>query len=351
MPPNSPLLDFRSDTVTRPTKAMLEAMTSAPLGDDVLGDDPTIHALQTKVASLFGKQAACFVPSGTMANQCAIFAHTSPGDEIICHDGSHILHYEGGGPAVLSGCMCRTIQSIDGTFTPDVLEPLIRADDPSFSRSRLLILENTHNRNGGTIWPLDRFAAVAARAAELGLKRHLDGARIWNACAASGHSPADYAQHVDTVSACFSKGLGCPIGSIVVGDAPTIAKARRARKLFGGAMRQAGLLAAAAIHALDHHRQRLTQDHANAKLLFAGLANLPHITPDPSQPAGPTTNILFFELAPTCPFTAPQLQARLAEHKLLLLAAGPRRIRMVTHLDVTEQHCHQAIEILKKVLT
>ncbi len=345
-----PIIDLRSDTVTRPTKAMMHAMTTAELGDDVLGDDPTVIALQEKFAALLGKEAACFVPSGTMANQAAIRAQTEPGDEIICHDGSHILHYEGGGPAALSGCMCRTISSPDGLFDEDAIEPLIRPGDAHFSRSRLLSLENTHNRNGGTVWPLEQIARVTAKARSFGLRAHLDGARIWNACAASGVKPAEYAKHFDTVSACFSKGLGCPIGSAVAGDRETIRKVLRARKLFGGAMRQAGLIAAAAIYALDHHRDRLSEDHANARMLADGLSKIKGVLRDASQPNGPQTNIVFFEIAPDARVNGPQLQERLAKEGVLVLAGGPRRVRAVLHLDVPREAIAAAVDAVRRVM-
>lgn len=344
-------IDLRSDTVTRPTPAMLAAMTAAPLGDDVLGDDPTVNRLQEKFAALLGKEAACFVPSGTMANQTAIRAQTEPGDEIICHEGSHILHYEGGGPAALSGCMCRTISTPDGLFDAGAVGPLVRPSDAHFCRSRLLCLENTHNRNGGTVWPLEQIASVTAAAREHGMRCHLDGARLWNACIASGRTPAEYAAHFDTVSACFSKGLGCPAGSAVAGDRETIRRVHRARKLFGGAMRQAGLLAAAAIHALDHHMVRLAEDHANAKLLADGLSTIPGLKRDASQPKGPATNIVFVELEPVGRFDGPGLQEALAKSGVLVLAAAPMRVRAVTHLDVTRDMIGRAVETVRRVMS
>jgi threonine aldolase len=343
-------IDLRSDTVTRPTPAMREAMMRAPLGDDVLGDDPSVLALQERVAALMGKQAACFVPSGTMANQTAIRAQTEPGDEIICHEGSHIFHYEGGGPAVLSGCMCRVVDTPDGTFDHDVIGGLIRPDDSHFCRSRLLVLENTHNRGGGTVWPLERLARVSDAAAARGLRRHLDGARLWNATVASGVPVAAWAGHFDTVAACFSKGLGCPVGSIVVGDRATIARVHRARKLLGGGMRQAGMLAAAAMHALDHHIERLAVDHANARELWQALMKAPGIEADPGQPRGPMTNLVFFRLGVAVPVDAAELQRRLEARGVLAFATGPRRMRMVTHMDVTSGQCAAAAKVTTEVL-
>jgi threonine aldolase len=329
---------------------MIEAMIKAPLGDDVLGDEPTVHALEARFAAMMGKPAAVFVPSGTMANQTAIRAHTEPGDEIICHEGSHIIHYEGGGPAALSGCMCRTISTADGTFDSASVESLIRPPDVHFCRSRLLVLENTHNRNGGTVWPMDRFAAVAAKAKSLGLRRHLDGARLWNACVASGHAPAEFATHVDTVSACFSKGLGCPVGSALAGDEETIQRARRARKLFGGGMRQSGILAAAALYALDNHIERMVIDHAKAARFAKGLREIRGIEPDPSQPSGPQTNIVFFTIAPGFPIDAPTFQTRMSEAGVLLFSTGPRRVRAVMHLDVQDEMVGRAIETIRAVM-
>lgn len=343
-------IDLRSDTVTRPTPAMREAMLRAPLGDDVLGDDPSVLALQERVAALMGKEAACFVPSGTMANQTAIRAQTEPGDEIICHEGSHIFHYEGGGPAVLSGCMCRVVDTPDGTFDHDVVGGLIRPDDSHFCRSRLLVLENTHNRGGGTVWPLERLARVTDAAAARGLRRHLDGARLWNASVASGVPVATWARHFDTVAACFSKGLGCPVGSVVVGDRATIARVHRARKLLGGGMRQAGMLAAAAAHALDHHVERLAVDHANARALWQALMKAPGIEADSGQPHGPMTNLVFFRLNASVPVDAAELQRRLGARGVLAFATGPRRMRMVTHMDVTSGQCEAAARVTTEVL-
>ena len=345
-----PTIDLRSDTVTRPTAAMLEAMHRAPLGDDVLGDEPTVNALQERVAALFGKEAACFMPSGTMANQTAIRAQTEPGDEIICHEGSHIVHYEGGGPAVLSGCMCRVVNSPNGLFEPADVEGFIRPADSHFCRSRLLVLENTHNRGGGTVWPLEQLAKVTAAARAHGLRCHLDGARIWNASIASGVALRNYAANFDTISACFSKGMGCPVGSVVLGDRATIARVHRARKLFGGGMRQSGGLAAAALHALDHHLTRLADDHRNARTLWNALMKIPGIIADAGQPNGPETNLVFFQLAREVPFDAAGLQTRLESKGILTFATGPRRVRMVTHLDVTAQQCEAAAAAVSQLL-
>ena len=242
-------------------------MISSPVGDDVWGDDPTVNALQERCAAFFGKEAACFVPSGTMANQLAIRAQTQPGDEIIIHQESHIVRYEAGGAAALSGCSFATAAGERGFFTSDDVRSLFRDEDAHFGHSKLVSLENTHNRGGGSIWPLEQLISVCNAAKELGLLAHLDGARIWHAIVATGIDAATWAEPFDTVSACFSKGLGCPVGSIVVGSNKTIFQVHRFRKQFGGTMRQTGILAGAANYALDHHLNRIQEDHQHAKLL------------------------------------------------------------------------------------
>ncbi|MBC7835185.1 MAG: aminotransferase class I/II-fold pyridoxal phosphate-dependent enzyme [Phycisphaerales bacterium] len=336
--------DLRSDTVTRPTKAMLAAMAAAPVGDDVLGDDPTVIALQERVASIMGKQAACFVPSGTMANQTAIRAHTEHGDEVIAHKDSHIIHYETGAPAALSGCMIRPLDGPCGLFDEQDIEPVIRPESSHFPRSRLLIIENTHNRGGGAVWPIEQVARVTSRARKHGLRLHLDGARIWNACTATGLKPADYARHFDTVSCCFSKGLGAPCGSAVAGDREIIARILRFRKMFGGAMRQAGLLAGAALHALDYHVDRLADDHERARALADGLAEIPGITiPLPVQ-----TNMVFFDLGPALGGAA-DFCAKLKTHSVLALPTSSQRVRMVTHLDISGEQIGGAVEAVAQV--
>ncbi len=338
-------IDLRSDTVTQPTQPMLDAMTSAPLGDDVLGDEPTVIRLQEQVAKLLGKEAACFVPTGTMANQTAIRAHTQPGDEVITHEGSHIIHYETGAPAALSGVMIKPLQGDRGQFDPNDLRDAIRPAESHFARSRLLILENTHNRGGGSVWPIDRINAVCETGRELGLALHLDGARIWNACAASGISPDKYASLFDSVSVCFSKGLGCPAGSAVVGSAEFIHRVHRFRKMFGGAMRQSGLLAAAAIYALDHNRNRLTDDHANAKLLTEKLAEFSSLKVDTARTE---TNMVFFEVKDQ---PAQALCDQLEQKGVRMLAESSKVVRAVTHLGVTREMVQDAIARIKAVCT
>jgi threonine aldolase len=341
----SSTIDLRSDTVTRPTAAMRAAMAAAEVGDDVLGDDPTVIALQDKVAKLLGKEAACFVPTGTMANQTAIRAHTEPGDEVLAHEDSHIIHYETGAPAALSGVMIRPIRGEFGLFDVDDFESLVRPMSFHFARSRLLLVENTHNRGGGSVWPLEQTNRVARRARELGLRTHLDGARLWNACIATGCAPADYAAPFDTVSCCFSKGLGAPAGSAVAGDLGTISRVHRFRKMFGGTMRQSGILAAACIHALDHHMARLHDDHENAARLAAGLSKVPGIRVEPAQVR---TNMVFFTLQTGMPNAAEFCRAMEA-HGVRALPNAPRRVRMVCHLDVTPTDIDRAIHTIARL--
>jgi len=342
------MIDLRSDTVTRPTPAMREAMFAAPLGDDVLGDDPTVAALETKVAALLGKEAALFTPSGTMANQLAIRGHAEPGDEILAHPDSHIIHYETGGPAALSGCMIQPLPGPAGRFDPDTVRAAVRGDDIHSPRSRLLVVENTHNRAGGTVWPIAAFAAVAAAARERGLAVHVDGARLFNACVAAGYAPAEFAAHADTVSVCFSKGLGAPVGSALCGPAAFVRRARRFRKMFGGGMRQSGLLAAACIHALDRHRERLAEDHAHARRLAAALAALPGLALDPS-PERIETNMVFFTLDPRFGGAARFCEA-LAARGVRMIPMGANRVRAVTHLDVPAADLDRAAGLVAELV-
>ena len=320
---------------------MRRAMAEAEVGDDVLGDDPTVIRLQERIAGIMGKEAAVFVPSGTMANQLSIRCQTEPGDEVIAHKDSHIIHYETGAPAALSGVMIRPLEGDRGLFDAGDIEPNMRPYASHFPRSRLLVIENTHNRGGGAVWALDQVQRVTGRARELGLKCHLDGARVWNACAATGHEPADYARHFETVSCCFSKGLGAPAGSAVCGDRETIFRAHRFRKMFGGAMRQAGILAAAALHALETHRERLTEDHANAKRLAEGIAAIPGLSI--AMPV--ETNMVFFDIERRLG-TGAKFSEVLAARGVLALATAPQRIRAVCHLDVTASMIERAIEAI-----
>lgn len=332
------VIDLRSDTVTRPTPAMRAAMAAAEVGDDVLGDDPTVIRLQERIAEIMGKPAACYVPSGSMANQTAIRAQTEPGDEVIAHRDSHIIHYETGAPAALSGCMIRPLDGPAGLFDAADVEAAVRPNNAHSPWSALVVVENTHNRGGGSVWPMERIERVARMARKHNLRLHLDGARIWNACAATGHQPADYARHFDTVSCCFSKGLGAPVGSAVCGSVETIARVHRFRKMFGGAMRQAGVLAAAALYAIENHRQRLGEDHANAALLAEGLGDIPGV----SVPLRVETNMVFFDVEPRIG-TAAQVCERLKARGVWMLPTGPQRVRAVCHLDVSRDMIVQAI--------
>ena len=342
----TPPIDLRSDTVTRPTMAMREAMMAAPLGDDVLGDEPTVQALEAKIAAICGKEAALYVPSGTMANQLAIRSVCEPGDEIIAHKESHIIQYETGAPAALSGCMIAMLDGPGGTFAPEDVRAAIRPKDQHAPISKMLLLENTHNKGGGTVWPVDQFAAVAAEGRACGLHVHIDGARLMNACVALSVAPTAFTQHVDSVSVCFSKGLGAPVGSALVGSAPLIARARRFRKMFGGAMRQSGLLAAACIYALDHHVARLADDHANARRLARQIAGTPGLSLEGSPDTIPT-NMVFLRLDARMG-TAKDFCARLAQHGVAAIGMGPVRVRMVTHLDVSADDIDRAGEAIAR---
>ena len=332
------MIDLRSDTVTRPTPEMRRVMAEAEVGDDVLGDDPTVQRLEARVSDLLGKEAAVYMPSGTMTNQVAIRTWTEPGDEIILEADGHSYFYESGGPAALSGVMCRLIRGERGLFTADQVRAVLRPANEHFPRTKLVAVENTHNRGGGTVWPIDQVADVADAARQAGLKMHLDGARLWNAAVASGISESAYASHFDSVSVCFSKGLGAPIGSALAGGVEFIARARRFRKMFGGGTRQAGIVAAGALYALDHHRQRLAEDHAGAKRLALGIAGLDGIEIDP---ATVETNIVIFGVTA---MPAAELVARLAAADVLVLARDAESIRAVTNLDVTADQIEQTID-------
>ncbi|MBD2102843.1 low-specificity L-threonine aldolase [Leptolyngbya sp. FACHB-261] len=324
------MIDLRSDTITQPTPAMREAMAQATVGDDVSSDDPTVNALEAYVAELLGKEAAVYMPSGTMTNQVALRTHTEPGDEVVLEAQAHIYYYEGGAPAALSGVMCRLIPGKQGIFSATDLEQVLRPVDDHFARTKLVCLENTHNRGGGRIFPLAEIESIAQVCQKHDLKLHLDGARLWNACVATGISEREYARPFDTVSVCFSKGLGAPVGSALVGSSESIKRARRFRKLFGGGMRQAGIIAAGALYALKHHRARLKEDHDNAKILATGLQNIAGIE---IKPEDVQTNLVFFQVK-TIP--APILVQRLKERGIAVLAVGPHSVRAVTNLMVNQ---------------
>jgi threonine aldolase len=341
---NTRTIDLRSDTVTQPTPAMRAAMADAEVGDDVFGDDPTVKRLEARVAEMLGKEAALFAPSGTMANQLAVRAHTESGDEILIDGNAHIYYYEAGGPAALSGVSCRCLNGVRGIFTAADVEAALRPPDQHYPPTKLVCLENTHNRGGGTIWPLERIREVADIARRQGLRMHLDGARLWNASVATGIAERDYAAPFDSVSVCFSKGLGAPIGSALCGSRDFIQRARRFRKMFGGGMRQVGILAAGALYALEHQRSRLADDHANARALAQGLARLPGIELDP---ATIQTNIVFFNVK-TMP--AKDLVQKLEQAGVRMLALGLTSIRAVTNLMVKAEEIPKAVEIVGRVM-
>lgn len=337
-------IDLRSDTVTQPTRGMRDAIANAEVGDDVLGDDPTVQQLERFVAGLLGKEAAVYMPSGTMTNQAALRTHTEPGDEVILESQAHIYYYEGGGPAALSGVMCRLVNGDHGIFTADDLKQVLRPADVHFARTTLVCLENTHNRGGGRVYPLSEINAISQVCERQGLKLHLDGARLWNACTATGLTEADYAQPFDSVSVCFSKGLGAPMGSALAGSKEFVQRARRFRKMFGGGMRQAGMMAAGALYALKHHRARLDDDHRNAATLATGLQSIPGIKADPSAVQ---TNMVLFQ---TTTVPAHVLVERLRLKGVYMLAVGPNSIRAVTNLMVNEQQIQQVPDLIELAL-
>ena len=336
------VVDLRSDTVTRPTPAMRRAMAEAEVGDDVFGDDPTVQRLERRVAELAGKEAGLYVPSGTMGNQLAVGCLTRPGDEIVLESESHIFRYEQGGVAANSGCQVRIVSTPRGAITPEqLIEAIEDHSDEHVARLALICLENTHNRHGGAIVPLDSLRAVADAARARDIAVHLDGARLWNASVASGIPIREWAASADTVMMCFSKALGAPIGSILVGGSAVIQRARRLRKRWGGGMRQVGILAAACLHALDHHVERLAVDHQRASALAAGLAAVPGI--GVSEPA---TNIVMVDLEhPALELAA--VERALAERGVWMLAFGARRLRAITHLDVDDEGIARAVEAFR----
>jgi len=328
----SRIVDLRSDTVTRPVADMRRAIAEAEVGDDVFGDDPTVNLLQERVASLFGTEAALFVPSGTMSNHVALAATTQPGDEVIMDRFAHIFNNEAAAGAVLSGLQLNPIDGSAGVITADQIEPLIRPGSLHQPATRVIALENTHNAAGGRVFPLEEMQRVKRLAESHDVKVHLDGARLCNAVVASGVSFADYVKCADTVNMCFSKGLGCPVGSIVGGDEATIGRARRKRKQFGGGMRQAGILAAAALYALDNHIDRLAEDHANAKRLgemIDGARGLELVF-------AVETNIVIFEVLDGAAMMEAFIN-KLKNNNILVSMSGPSRVRMVTHLDVNAE--------------
>jgi threonine aldolase len=336
------MIDLRSDTVTKPTPGMRQAMATAEVGDDVLGEDPTVNLLQERMATLLGKEAGLFTPSGTMANQVAIKTHIQPGDEIIIDQDSHIYYYECGATAVISGGQFHCLQGENGILPAEAIEGAIRPPDIHQPPSRLICLENTHNRGGGSIYKMEEIRAIADLAARHTIRVHLDGARLFNAAVATDTTVEEFANQMDSVSICFSKALGAPAGSVLCGPADFIDEARRYRKMLGGGMRQVGILAAACLYAIDNHVDRLAEDHDSARKLALGLAQMPGIQIDPQSII---TNIVLFDVAETG-ISADALAQRLDVEGVLTIPFGPTTIRAVTHMDVSAADIDRALEII-----
>lgn len=340
------VIDMRSDTVTKPTAGMRRAMAEAEVGDDMSGEDPTVNRLEAQVAELLGKEAAVYACSGTQSNQMGVRTHCQPGDELLIESTGHIANFEQGAPAALSGVTCRLINGDHGMLDVFDLEGKIRADNQHLCVTRLVCLENTTNVGGGRVYPKEQIDRVCLWAHKHGLKVHLDGARLFNAVVASGSTPAEICRHIDTVSICFSKGLGCPMGSILVGSKADIARARRVRKLFGGALRQAGIVAASALYALEHHVDRLQVDHDNARAFAEALHTIDGIT---LEPAEIETNLVFFSVDPELG-NAAQLSAKLKQRGVRIGASGPQRLRGCTHLDVDRAMVLRAAEAVAEAV-
>ena len=332
------MIDLRSDTVTRPTEGMRRAMLEAPVGDDVFGEDPTVNRLEEYVADLLGKEAALYAPSGTMTNQIGIQVNTNRGEEVLLHEGSHIFVYEAGAPAMLSSVQLRTLSGEDGILDPETVRAAVRPRDVHFPRSSLLCLENTHNTAGGKVFPLEEFAAVAETAKEHGLRVHLDGARLFNAQAATGIPAREWCGHADTVSVCSSKGLGAPVGSLLAGDDETISEARRARKAFGGGMRQAGIIAAASLYAFENNIERLREDHERARNLAAGLREAGYDAREPD------TNLILVAVD-----DPPEFLRALARESVLATPGKPGFVRLCTHLDAEDSDIETAVEAATRI--
>ncbi len=333
------MMDFRSDTVTRPTEDMRRTMAEAPVGDDVFGEDPTVNRLEEFVAGLLGKEAAIYAPSGTMTNQIGVFVGAGRGDEVLLHEDSHIFNYEAGAPALLSGVQVRPLSGRNGAVELGVLRKTVRPENVHFARPSLLCLENTHNAAGGKVYPLDDFAEAAGAARKMGLRVHLDGARLFNAQAATGIPASEWCGHADTVSVCSSKGLGAPVGSLLAGDERTIREARRARKAFGGGMRQAGVIAAAALYAFEHNVERLADDHDRARVLASGLKDAGYDVDSPE------TNIVLVRAEEPA-----RLLEALTREGVLATPGGHGTVRFCTHLDIADEDVEAAVEAAARIL-
>ncbi len=339
------VVDLRSDTVTRPTPEMRRAMAEAEVGDDVYGEDPTVNRLEQRAAAIFGREAAIFVPSGTMGNQIAIKLHTHHGQEVICEERAHIFNYELAMMSAFSGCVARPIYGEDGILTWAEVKKRIAPKIYYRAQTGLVSLENTHNMAGGTVYPPELAGETCDGARDAGLPVHLDGARIFNAAVALGKPVAEITRKFDSVMFCLSKGLGAPVGSLLLGSREFIARARACRKMLGGGMRQAGILAAAGLIALEKMPARLAEDHANARFLALGLASVPGIKLDPERVH---TNIVVFDISSTG-MTSAELSHRLAERNVLMNGINPEQMRLVTHMDVDRTACARALEAINEI--
>lgn len=338
------LVDLRSDVITRPSDAMRRAMAEAEVGDDVIGDDPTVNRLQEMAAARFGREAALFAPSGVMANQLALRTWARPGTEVIIEADGHMVDYEDGAGAILGGVQWRTIPTDDGLLEPEVVDASIRPDAYHLTPTSLVAVEQSHNRRGGTVYPLSQLERIADVARQHGVGLYMDGARVFNASIATGVAPSVYGALVDGLMFSLSKGLGCPIGSLVVGDADDIAIARRWRRRYGGAMHQAGVVAAAGVYALEHHVDRLAEDHAHARMIAETIAE---VAPEAVDLDRVQTNMVYVR---TGDVDAERLEAELADDGILAFAFDPSTIRFVTHLGVDEKGCRRAAEAIARAL-
>ena len=336
------IIDYRSDTVTKPTVAMKKAMMEAEVGDDVFGEDPSINKLEALVSDMFGSESAIFCPSGTMTNQIAIKCHTQPGDEVVCDGSSHVYQYEGGGIAFNSGASVKLIEGDRGRITADQVLAAINPDDPHRSNTSLVCLENTSNRGGGSCYDFQEIRKIKKVCEEHNLKFHLDGARLFNALVEKNENAKQYGETFDSISICMSKSLGCPVGSLLLGKKDLIKKARRVRKVFGGGMRQAGFLAAAGIYALQNHIDRLKEDHIHARQIAATLEKKEFV----SFVLPVETNIIIFELNKST--KAPELVSLLKKKNVLGYAIAPNRVRLVVHLDITKEMVEETIRVIKE---
>ncbi|MDP5169991.1 MAG: aminotransferase class I/II-fold pyridoxal phosphate-dependent enzyme [Bacteroidia bacterium] len=340
------MIDLRSDTVTRPSKGMMDAMMHARVGDDVYGEDPTVNELQARSAAMFGMEDALFCPSGTMCNQIAIRISTQPQDQVICEKRAHVYLYEGGGIAANSLASVRLVEGQHMIMTPEMVEDGINPEDQHFPRTSLVCLENTNNKGGGSYYTLSQIAAISAVAKRNGLRMHLDGARVFNALSETREDPREYGKYFNTISFCLSKGLGTPVGSVLVGSKEDIKFARRVRKMMGGGMRQAGFLAAAGIYAMEHNIDRLQEDHRHARQLGEAVASLPWL----AECYPVSTNIVIFK-PDQAKITTPNLVELLKSKHILVSTFDRNYVRMVTHLDITQEMVNEVIMSLEKVQT